>query len=120
MCNNPHSFKEWHTLENGARVVVGDGKKLRATRRGTVNLDMTLPHGISKCVLHEVLLVPDLAYELLRQEEGLISICRGAISDKTVEKGHRNGGFYYPDHQITTERACVVSASVHQREADIM
>ena len=44
---------------------------LQATGHGNVILAINLPHDkVKKCTLHDVLLVPDLAYNLLREREG--------------------------------------------------
>lgn len=65
MCNSQCLFGEFKTLTRDLEVTLGDGHALKATGRGTVILNMNVPNvKKSKCTLHDVLLVPDLAYNL--------------------------------------------------------
>ena len=66
MCNKQSMFSDLRALSPPLSVTLGDGRDLKATGRGRVVLTMKLPDGSSKtCTLHDVLLVPDLAYNLL-------------------------------------------------------
>lgn len=116
MCNNRHSFGEFHTLGEGTEVTVADGKMLRATGRGTVNLDMILPHEEVRCALREVLLVPDMKYNLFSigraaREGGRAKFdrfeCNIEKKGRTVAKGYRRGGPYYLHYRTPAEQAYV-------------
>ena len=66
MCNDQKLFKNFEPLEKSQEVTLGDGHALEATGQGTVPLEMTLPDAKTKrCVLHSVLYVPKLSYNLL-------------------------------------------------------
>ena len=59
-------FTDLQPLPTLLNVVLGDGRNLQAVGRGKVILTMNLPQGKKKtCTLCNVLLVPDLAYNLL-------------------------------------------------------
>ena len=79
MCNNQHLFGKFIALTQHLEVTLGDGHALQATGRGTVTLKMNVPSGKkSKCTLHDVLLVPDLAYNLF-------SVSRATEMGKSTE-----------------------------------
>ena len=66
MCQDSKSFTTVHQLEDPIDVVLGDGRALLAVGRGEVVLDMVLLNCESKsCMLHDVLYVPTLSYNLL-------------------------------------------------------
>ena len=66
MCNEKTSFSNYQTLDTPLNVVLGDGRNLQAIGHGDIVLKMNLPHGkMENCTLHDVLLVPELAYNLL-------------------------------------------------------
>ena len=47
-------------------ITLGDGHSLKATKQGVVEITVKTPNGKErKCVLHDVLHVPDLSYNLL-------------------------------------------------------
>ena len=46
-------------------ITLGDGHSLKATKQGVVEITVKTPNGKErKCVLHDVLHVPDLSYNL--------------------------------------------------------
>ena len=66
MCNNEAMFGELRALHSPLNVTLGDGRNLQGVGRGNIVLMMNLSHGkMENCTLHDVLLVPDLAYNLL-------------------------------------------------------
>ena len=71
MCNNKAMFSEVHSLCNPINVMLGDGRNLRAVGRGNVILTMKVHDKTKCCTLHDVLLVPYLAYNLLSVPAGL-------------------------------------------------
>ena len=79
ICNNERSFVKLHNLENWHSVTLGDGRNLDAIGYGVVSLMMKLPGGVlQELRLHDVLLVPDLSYNLL-------SVSKATEAGKTVE-----------------------------------
>ena len=59
MCNKKELFSHFQALRTPLNVTL-------ATGHGNVVLAMNLPHDkVKKCILHDVLLVPNLAYNLL-------------------------------------------------------
>ena len=66
MCNNKDLLDDFVELDSAVKVQVGDGKTLNATGRGTVTLLTLLPGGKhKKCKLKDVLVVPQLSYNLI-------------------------------------------------------
>ena len=66
MCNNKSLFSHLVPLCAPVTITLGDGHSLQATGRGKVTLKMKLPlDRVETCTLHNVLLVPGLAYNLL-------------------------------------------------------
>ena len=66
MCNERKLFTKFESLQKSQEVTQGDGHALEATGQGAVSLEMTLPDGkTNRCVLHSVLYVPKLSYNLL-------------------------------------------------------
>ena len=63
MCNQERLFSDYQALQDPLNVVLGDGRSLQATGHGSVVLKMKQPNG--KTTLQDVLLVPNLAYNLL-------------------------------------------------------
>ena len=83
---------------------------------------MNLPQGkMESCTLHDVLLVPNLAYNLLSvtsaSKKGKVttfSEIRCEIRDsksKLIASGHREGNLHYLDHEGPIHQAC--SSSDH-------
>ena len=59
-------FSDLQALHSPLSVTLGDGRNLQAMGRGNVVPVMNPPQGkMESCTLHDVLLVPDLAYNLL-------------------------------------------------------
>ena len=66
MCNSKRQFVQLREVSNQLAITLGDGSTLQAAGRGDVVLRVKLPRGkIEECTLHDVLYVPDLAYNLL-------------------------------------------------------
>ena len=66
MCHNDKLFSTLHNVAGPIDVILGDRHTLTAIGRGNVVLDMMLPNGeVKPCVLHDVLYVPKLAYNLI-------------------------------------------------------
>ena len=66
MRNNKDLLDDFVELDSAVKVQVGDGKTLNATGRGTVTLLTILPGGKhKKCKLKDVLVVPQLSYNLI-------------------------------------------------------
>lgn len=64
--NHEAMFSNLRALRSPLNVTLGDGRNLQAVGCGNVVLMMNLPQGkMESCTLHDVLLVPDLAYNLL-------------------------------------------------------
>ena len=117
MCNQETLFSGYQALQNPLNVVLGDGRSLQATGQGSVVLKMKLPNGkIKACTLQDVLLVPNLAYNLLSvtsaSKKGKVttfSKMKCEIRDNKsnlLAVGHREGSLYYLDHDDTVHQAC--------------
>ena len=66
ICNDCKQFLQLYPLKNSLEVVLGDGHKLTAVAQGTVKVLMKYGHqGSRKCILHDVLYIPELSYNLL-------------------------------------------------------
>ena len=79
MCNDQKLFGKFEHLPTFQEVTLGDGHALEATGQGTVSLEMRLSDEKTKrCVLHNVLYVPKLSYNLL-------SVTRVSESGKVVK-----------------------------------
>lgn len=126
MCNNRHLFREFHTLHHQPEVTLGDGHALKATGRGKVSLQMITPKGKVKCTLHDVLLVPRLAYNLFsvaksteagKTTEFSNSTCSIWDGNRLVAKGFRErGGLYHLDYETCPVQAhLATSATWHRR-----
>ena len=74
ICNSEKSFVKLHKFKSLHPVTLGDGRSLNAIGYGVVTLTMEL----RKCDLHDVLLVPDLSYNL-------VSMSKATEAGKTVE-----------------------------------
>ena len=63
MCNNEAMFSELLALHSPLNITFGGGQNLQGVGRGNIVLTMNPLHGKMKsCTLHDVLLVPGLAY----------------------------------------------------------
>ena len=79
MCNDQNLFGNFENLPKSQEVTLGDGHALDATGQGTVSLVMRLPDGkTQRCVLHSVLYVPKLSYNLL-------SVTKASESGKIIK-----------------------------------
>ena len=118
MCNKESMLSDLKPLPIPLSVTLGDGRKLQATGQGKVVLMMNLPQGNSEsCTLHDVLLVPGLAYNLLsitaasRRRKVTTFTEVGCeirdLSSKLIASGHREGNLYYLDQRGPTHQACV-------------
>ena len=66
MCNEEARFSSYQPLQTPMNVALGDGQNLKVVGRGDIALTMNLPHRkMENYTLHNVLLVPELAYNLL-------------------------------------------------------
>ena len=66
ICNDCKQFLQLYPLKNSLEVVLGDGHKLTAVAQGTVKVLMKYGRqGSRKCILHDVLYIPELSYNLL-------------------------------------------------------
>ena len=66
MCNSRDMFVQFETLRQPIEVTLGDGHALKAIGRGNVIVKSRVDNGMThRCKLHDVLLVPDLAYNLI-------------------------------------------------------
>ena len=119
MCTTRRWFRDYDTLQKPGEVYVGDGRVLKVVGRGKVGLLMRLPGGQAKrCVLQDVLHVPDLSCNLVSvskaSEMGKVtefdeSGCRLRKSDGTVvAMATRCGSLYFLDCQ-PCEQAHVAS-----------
>lgn len=114
MCNNQELMYDFVKLEKLVEVQLGDGKVLKATGRGAVTL-FTVPHGgkHKKCKLQNVLLAPNLSYNLLSvskaTEAGYSvsfedSACKTTRADGVIIAiGRKVGCLHYLDFQRETE-----------------
>ena len=66
MSHDKALFTQLTSLRNVQKVILGDGRNLRALGSGTVELELELPNGNSqRKLLHDILYVPGLSYNLL-------------------------------------------------------
>jgi len=65
MCNQQSLFTHYQPLAKPLNVLLGDGRSLQAIGQGSIVLSMNLPDSkINQCTLCDVLLVPDLVFNL--------------------------------------------------------
>lgn len=97
-----------NSLNNSLTTTLGDGHTFPVMGCGDVVLEMQLSHGkTSKCTLHDMLFIPDLAYNLLsvssaakRGKVTIFSESKCEIKNakaKLIACGHREGSLYYLD-----------------------
>ena len=116
MCNDKTAFDSLHPLPSSTNVTVGDGRSLPAAGKGNVTLNMNLPEGRTEtCTLHDVLYVPDLAYNLLSitsaSKRGKVAIFTSGgceirnLKSKLIASGYREGNLYYLNQKGPLHRA---------------
>jgi len=116
MCNQETLFSCYQALKTPLNVVLGDGRSLQAIGKGSVELEMKLYNGKTKsCTLHDVLLVPDLAYNLFsvtsaskRGKVTTFSKLKCEIRDaksNLLAVGYREGSLYYLDYADEVHQA---------------
>ena len=116
MCNKRPFFIDHQPLQKPMKVVLGDGKSLQAVGQGNQVLKMNLPNSkTNKCTLLEVLVVPELAFNLfsvtLASKKGKLTTfsdtkceIRG-VNSRMVATGYRDGNLYYLDHRELAQQA---------------
>ena len=66
MCNNKALLEDFVEFDETVKVMLGDGKVLKASRSGTVSVHTVLANGKQQeCIVHNLLLVPYLSYNLI-------------------------------------------------------
>ena len=125
MYNKESMFSNLQALSTPVNVTLGDGRNLKAVGRGNVVLTMNLPQGkVESCTLHDVLLVPDLAYNLLSvtstSKKGKTTTFTEVgceirdFKSKLITSGYREGSLYYLDQGGPIYQAC---SSSHQNSS---
>ena len=128
MCNNESMFCDLQDLPTTVNITLGDGRNLKALGRGSVVLTMSLPHGKTmSCTLHDVLLVPELAYNLLSvpsaSKRGKVTTFSGKkceirdLKSRLIATGHREGSLYYLHHGGPIRQVCTNSDHSNSKEA---
>ena len=99
-------FSEMKRLDEPKEITVGDGSKVKAIGKGTLDLLMKLPNGkTNHCRLSDVLYVPKLSYNLFsvasttrrgKRIEFEDSICKVLSKDrKLIAIGRKRENLYY-------------------------
>ena len=118
MCNNDQMIAEIKSFKNAQEVTLGDGHVLEATGEGTIQLQMKFPDGKTrKCNFHSVLLIPMLAYNLLRVSKAaearkVIKFDKSGCSDnaKVTAIAKRVGNLYYLECKENQSLSVVVQS----------
>ncbi len=108
ICNDREAFTELHELKKPMNVALGDGHTLKAPGRGIVATQLLLPNEVIKrCILQDVLYVPELSYNLLsvpkvtdtgKKIKFDETNCQILDTDqKVVAIGTKSGSLYYLD-----------------------
>lgn len=85
MCHDKDIFCSYQELEKPVKVTLGDGRQVEALGQGKVTIKVQLNSNKYKRLrLHQVLLVPDLSYNLL-------SVAKAAEYGKTTVFNHTGG-----------------------------
>ena len=127
MCNKESMFRNLQALTTPLNVTLGDGRKLKAVGRGNVVLTMNLPQGkVKSRTLHDVLFVPDPAYNLLSitstSKKGKVTTFTEVgceirdFKSKLIASGYREGSLYYLDQGGPIHQACSSSHQNSQKE----
>ena len=114
MCNNKALLEDFVEFDETVDVMLGDRKVLHATGSGTVSVHTVLANGkLQECILHNVLLVPNLSYNLIsvsKVTEAGKSIsfeetqCNISCADgEVIAIAKKVGCLYYLDFQPTSE-----------------
>ena len=122
MCNKKSLFSHLVPLQSSITIALGDGHSLQAIGHGNVTLKMKLPlERVETCTLHDVLFVPDLAYNLLsitaaskwrKVTTFTEEVCAiRALESKLIASGHREGSLYYLDQQDDIHQVCTSQES---------
>ena len=122
MCHDNKMFTTLYQLEKPIDVMLGDGRMLTAIGRGEVVLDMVLRNGeLKSCMLHDVLYVPKLTYNLISvtrasQTGKIVKFTKSACyvldkRHKIVAKATKVGSLYQLDHKPSYEHANVAEKS---------
>jgi Zinc knuckle. len=81
MCNNKDAFEDLKPFKKALKITLGDGRGVEAKYVGRVRLNLRVGEKENKCTLNEVLLVPELAFNLLSiskaSERGVTAEFRG-------------------------------------------
>ena len=114
MCNNKALLEDFVEFDETVDVMLGDGKVLHATGSGTVSVHTVLANGkLQECILHNVLLVPNLSYNLISVSK--VTKARKSISfeetqcniscadGEVIATAKKVGCLYYLDFQPTSE-----------------
>ena len=122
MYNKKSLFSHLVPLQSSITITLGDGHSLQAIGHGNVTLKMKLPlERVETCTLHDVLFVPDLAYNLLsitaaskRRKVTTFTeeVCEiRDLESKLIASGHREGSLYYLDQQDDIHQVCTSQES---------
>lgn len=105
ICNQKEQFSSLKYLVKPQDVILGDGRSLKIVGRGTVTLKLLTNGRRLKCHLKNVLLVPELAYNLISVTKAVeagkhveFSEDRCTISDekeKIIVTAVKTNGLYY-------------------------
>lgn len=125
MCNSRQLFEKFQALDQQLEVTLGDGHSLKALGRGMVKLSMNMPDAKEKqCVLHDVLWVPELAFNLLsvskateagKTTEFTKESCRiRDVKGNLIAVGSKVGSLYYLDHGSTPHQAVLAEGHTLQ------
>ena len=124
ICNDDSQFVNLNTLEKPMDITLGDGYSLKAIKQGVVEMRIQLPDGkMSKCVLHDVLHVPELSYSLFSVSKATERKATITFNDlkcfifnkkhKLVAEGTKRGKLYYLDCS-----KCVHTEKIHTTVTD--
>lgn len=127
MCNQQSLFTHYKPLAKPMNVLLGDGRSLQAIGQGSVVLTMDLPgNKINNCKLLDVLLVPDLAFNLFSvtsaSKKGKVttfSEMKCEITDKgsnILATRYREGSLYYLKHSGVVHQACTTTDQTKSKE----
>ena len=106
ICNNDSQFLNLNSLEKPMDITLGDGHSLKATKQGVVEIAVKTPNGKErKCVLHDVIHVPDLSYNLFSVPKATerratvmfddLKCCIFNKKQKLITEGIKKGRLYH-------------------------